>query len=60
MSFMRQKFNQLSDEQLISAAQAEVKSEIRRKLSEGKPVSYYDPVVKKVYRVSPSGERVYE
>lgn len=59
MQNMRRSFNKLTDEQLIRIAQKGVEDELKRKIAEGKPVSYYDKELKKVYRLSPSGERIY-
>lgn len=56
---MRRSFNKLSDEQLIRITQEGVESELQRRISERKPVSYYDKDSKRVYRLSPNGERVY-
>lgn len=56
---MRRSFNRLTDEQLIRIAQKGVEEELKRKISEGKPVSYYDKEKKQVYRLSPNGERIY-
>ena len=52
-------FNKLTEKELIKAAQDGVTKELERKLSEGKPVSYWDSQKKKVYRITPSGEKVY-
>ena len=56
---MRRNFNKLTDEQLIKIAQKGVEEELKRKISEGKPVSYYDKERKQVYRLTSNGERVY-
>ena len=56
---MAREFNKLTDKQLITAAQEGVAKELARKTAEGKPVSYWDSQKKKVYRLSPSGERIY-
>lgn len=40
----------MTDKQLIKIAQEGVGEELRRKISEGKPVSYYDIESKRVYR----------
>ncbi len=59
MEKMRRNFNKLTDEQLIKIAQKGVEEELKRKISEGKPVSYYDKERKQVYRLTSNGERVY-
>ncbi len=56
---MSREINKASDKKLIKAAQEGVASELARKKEEGKPISYWDKDKKKVYRLSPSGEKIY-
>lgn len=56
---MRRKFNQVGDDRLLKAAQDGISKELQKRLSEGKPVSYYDKEKDRVYRLTQSGEKVY-
>ena len=59
MLIMKREINQASDSKLLKAAQEGVADELRRKKAEGKPISYWDKEKERVYRLSPSGERIY-
>ena len=56
---MRRKFNSIGDDRLLKAAQAGISKEVRKRVKEGTPVSFYDSKKKKVYRINLNGEKIY-
>lgn len=56
---MRRKFNSIGDDRLLKAAQAGISKEVRKRVKDGTPVSFYDSKKKKVYRINLNGERIY-